>query len=473
MKVVLFRRLTALLLLVALLTALPPTAGAAPAAAEFDLPNTWSRDALIFAVENGILQGRGGGDLAPQAPLTRAEAAAVMTRLLGASLECDLSVFSDALPGAWYQQELGTAVALGIFQGVGQNKIQPDASITREQAFTVLARTFGLTAEDPAGCRRFTDWVDISPYAWNAVSALTEQEIVQGYPDGTIGPQRPITREEFAQILYQFLDAVCDEPDALPSGGRVLYRGSAPLPAGLRLDGSLVLGCGWSGAQTLSDCQITGTLTVRCLPGTALTIRESRFHTLNVASACEVTADRSSAVLLATADGASVTADAEVVRCTAGAALSGNFQTVEVHGGNPTLSGVISGRLTVSAYAVGQTVTVDSQVSELLVWGRNTRVQGGGYAATASVLASGCSVTLGLRRPDPSPATVAPAGQRSSHRTAVCRFRRPYRHIDGRILRRYRASGLPALVVLRQPPVERGGALHLDRRRKGHLRLYL
>ena len=168
---------------------------------QFTFPGNWSDDALKFCVGNGIMNGR-GSDLAADANTTRAETAALLVRLLGAKTdEPDLSQFRDVEKKAWYYAELATAVELGIMNGTSKTTLAPNASITREQVFTLISRAFGLYPEDPKAYRQFSDGLSCSAYARNAVSALRELGILNGYSDGSVRPGRYITRAELAQLL--------------------------------------------------------------------------------------------------------------------------------------------------------------------------------------------------------------------------------------------------------------------------------
>ena len=89
-------RLTAVSLLLCLLAGM---VGAVPAG--YDFPEDWSREALIFAVENGVFQGDQHGDLRPKASITRAEMAAVLVRLLGAEEQAEASAQLDGAISLW------------------------------------------------------------------------------------------------------------------------------------------------------------------------------------------------------------------------------------------------------------------------------------------------------------------------------------------------------------------------------------
>lgn len=235
----------------------------------YQFPNDWSRPALEFAVEKGILQGDANRDLRPHDNITRAETAAVLVRLLGAKGTGQLEKFRDADPNAWYYKELSAAVAAGIFNGTGADTIEPTAPITREQVMVVLCRAFGIAVKDPSAYMEFSDNGQISAYARASIGALRAKGLLQGYPDGSLKPGDPISRAETAQLLYNLFDCIADSPEQLPASGRVLYRGTELLPQELRLDGSLILACNTPKEQTIGKWTIRDTLVLRMEEGSA------------------------------------------------------------------------------------------------------------------------------------------------------------------------------------------------------------
>ena len=381
-----FAKSAAVLLLAALLFAVLPSANAA----DYDFPDDWSRDALMFAVENGILQGDHHRDLKPQDNITRAEMAAVLVRLLGASEQADLSAFADVPRDAWYYTELSCAVRAGIFQGVSAARMEPDAPITREQAVTVLCRALGIVSEDRDACRTFSDADSISDYARDGVSAMKEQAVVQGYGDGSFRPAAPITRAETAQILYNFLDCIADSPEALPASGRVLYRGTAALPGSLSLDGTLILGAAMPVALTADSWSITGDLVLHTGADTE-------------ADLCGLTSRR----LVCAAVGGSVRANAQSVWLWGGgmtyngspAALTvmggvhtanGSCTTADVRGGALTLNGNAE---TVSLSAKSR-LTLNGSANTAALNGRDCTLDGSGRVGTVLVDGKGCNVAV-------------------------------------------------------------------------------
>lgn len=240
---------------------------------DYNYPDDWSRAALIFAVENSILQGDENRDLQPHSKITRAEMAAVLVRLLGATEAGDLSAYGDLDAAAWYWQELSCAVGAGLFNGVTPTQMQPNAPITREQAAVVLCRAFGLGHRETEAWALFSDGESISPYAKDSVSTLKALELLDGYTDGSFRPKNSITRAEAAQLFYNILDVIADTPEELPAEGWVLYRGTEPLPDTLTLEGALILGQGLSGSLCPRDWQISQLLSLRTGKNTQADLR--------------------------------------------------------------------------------------------------------------------------------------------------------------------------------------------------------
>lgn len=236
-------------------------------AADYVYPNDWSREALIFAVENGILKGDKHHNLRPKSHITRAEMAAVLVRLLGATEKADLSAYKDVSEKSWYYAELSAAVAAGIFNGISKNRMEPEAPITREQAMVVLCRSFALVDNSYDRFKDFKDRGEVSPYARDSIGMLKSMGIANGYKDGSLHPQSYITRAEVAQLLYNVFDCVADSPDQIPAKGFVIYRGSEPLPKTLTLDGSLLIGQGLN-SITADNWSISANLTLRSGKGT-------------------------------------------------------------------------------------------------------------------------------------------------------------------------------------------------------------
>lgn len=177
----------------------------AAASADYsDMPQNWSKEAMEFAVKNNFITGVGENKIAPKAALTRAQLAAILSRVMqtGAGDVSVLDNFTDADKNAWYAGAMAKAVELNIFYGDGDS-IYPDRPVTRQELFTILVRAFSVTGGDESTLASYNDAGSISSWAKAAISAMIAQGYAAGYEDKTLRPAQQVTREEFAQLLHR------------------------------------------------------------------------------------------------------------------------------------------------------------------------------------------------------------------------------------------------------------------------------
>lgn len=113
--------------------------------------------------------------------------------------------FIDTPAAAWYAGDVLFAYAHKLLEGVGADRFSPDSPMTRGMLVTVLYRLIGEPQTN--GSAGFTD---VSSGLWysNAVAWASVNGIVNGYGDGTFGPDDYITREQMVTIFTRFLNAV-------------------------------------------------------------------------------------------------------------------------------------------------------------------------------------------------------------------------------------------------------------------------
>ncbi|MCL2059106.1 MAG: S-layer homology domain-containing protein [Oscillospiraceae bacterium] len=107
-----------------------------------DTSGHWAAGNIIFVSARGLFSGVGGGLFSPDAPMTRAMFATVLARLDGADLDAYAvsaeSRFSDVAVGEWYAEAVEWAADLGIVNGYGDGSFGPDDNISREQMAVML-----------------------------------------------------------------------------------------------------------------------------------------------------------------------------------------------------------------------------------------------------------------------------------------------------------------------------------------------
>ena len=231
----------------------------------FDFPNDWSQGAMTAAVENGLLGGVGDGRIAPQGEVTRAQMAAIINRAFGAEKQASLSSYSDVAADAWYAVDMAKAVQMGTFSGTGNGLLEPDRAITREEAFSVLARAFALEAGDDSSLASFSDGAQVSSWAKGSVSAMVAAGYVNGSDGNRLNPQQTITRAEFAavmsKIVAQYIDADSTLNRSLEIDGNVIVRGNVDL-SGYTINGDVIIADEATNV-TLDGVTVNGRLVVR------------------------------------------------------------------------------------------------------------------------------------------------------------------------------------------------------------------
>lgn len=224
-----------------------------------DFPTDWSAPAMTHAVQNGLLNGS-DGKILPKGLLTRAQMATMVNRAFASSAKASLTSFTDMVPGVWHYDEMAKSVQMGAFQGA-DGKLSPNDPITREQAFAVLARAFGLADGKASSLDKFSDGTQVSSWARGAVAALVEQGYVTG-ADGALNPQSYITRAEFAQVMDALVATYADQDlkDQTVEGNLILRTNSTL--ENVTVKGDLILADGVS-AASLKNVTVTGRLVVR------------------------------------------------------------------------------------------------------------------------------------------------------------------------------------------------------------------
>lgn len=246
MKLKKTKRIVSLIIAFAMIVSFVPAVFAAEVTDFTDFPTGWSREAMISAVENGLLNGRTSTTINPEDTLTRAEMATIINRAFGATVEADISQYTDVSPTAWYYKEIAKAVNMRTFVGDSGNTMNPEANITREEVFTVIARAFVLSTDDHSSLDLFNDKNEISDWAMSATAALVANKYVNGYENNILAPKNNITREEFAQIMYNIVKIYYDGEGSLVGtiNGNVLIRNGNITIDNVVINGDLIFGDG-------------------------------------------------------------------------------------------------------------------------------------------------------------------------------------------------------------------------------------
>ena len=145
----------------------------------------------------------------PNKQMTRAEFAMIISRILGQIESDEVMVYKD-VKGEWYAEAIQKASAAHILQGYPDGTFKPNAPISRAEILTSLARMMDYLGhyeeviEDDV-LDSFTDGEKVPAWAKDATVWAITYEFMGGYPDGTLGLNRTVTRAETARILENVL----------------------------------------------------------------------------------------------------------------------------------------------------------------------------------------------------------------------------------------------------------------------------
>lgn len=154
------------------------------------------------------------GTVRPNASVTRAETATMLYRLLTDArreeIETAVIPFHDVTLTSWYAQAVAAMANGGYITGYEDGTFGGNKPITRAEFVAMLVRFIGL---EEAQCS-FTD-VSRTHWAYEHIATATAAEWIGGYPDGSFGPSRSITRAEAMTIINRVLDRGVNEESTL------------------------------------------------------------------------------------------------------------------------------------------------------------------------------------------------------------------------------------------------------------------
>lgn len=240
---------------------LPSNAFAADLSQYRDFPNDWSAKSLEQAIDDGLLNGS-NGMIDAKGLLTRAQMAAIVSRAFGAAKTASLDDYRDVLPSAWYYSDMGKAVKMGAFQGAN-GLLNPDAPITREEAFTVLARAFALEGGGSATLKDFVDGGTVSSWASESVAALVAGGYVNG-ANGMLNLKNNITRAEFAKVITGMAASYvgAEGVSGKTVEGNMIVRESDASLSGMTINGDLIIADS-ADKVSLDNVKVTGRIVIR------------------------------------------------------------------------------------------------------------------------------------------------------------------------------------------------------------------
>ena len=167
-----------------------------------NLSYTIEVDGTLVSQSNGTVSGKavswkGLNDIKARWEISEAQAEALRKKAAN---------FTD-IKGHWAEKYLLDMFDRGIMEGQGNNKMAPDATITRAEAATMIKRMFEDIQPKPETARPAMNFSDVAEGNWfySYVKWAYENDVVNGMGNGTYAPNKTLTRQELMQMMYNEL----------------------------------------------------------------------------------------------------------------------------------------------------------------------------------------------------------------------------------------------------------------------------
>ncbi|MCM3697985.1 S-layer homology domain-containing protein [Paenibacillus macerans] len=189
------------LLAVLLLIPVSPLAGPGRAFAASELPadlkDHWAEEALSSWLEQGLISGYADGKVKPDQPVTRAEWMAMVNGRFGFNTEGGTTSFKDVQPTAWFAADAAAAAQAGYITGYADGTLRPNAPVTRAEAAVMLSR-LGMLEPLPE-LASFKD--ALQAWSKGEIGAVVGAGWMNDYPDGMFRGAEALTRAEAVVTL--------------------------------------------------------------------------------------------------------------------------------------------------------------------------------------------------------------------------------------------------------------------------------
>lgn len=167
-----------------------------------DLSGHWAEETIVKLLDSGYVDGYGGRQFYPDRPITRAEAAVMLERILKPAAAPPPG-FGDVPSDHWAYVSIARLYKQGIVSGISRYTFAPDRNITRMEMVTMLANATGKKGYYGSS----SPFTDVEAQYWGSpvLRQLKQEGWAEGYADGSFRPDRSATRAEFMFLASRML----------------------------------------------------------------------------------------------------------------------------------------------------------------------------------------------------------------------------------------------------------------------------
>ena len=184
----------------------PTTTPTASASGFGDMQSfAWADEAVASLKDKGIIAGNEKGEFEPTRNVTRAEFVKML--VMAADIRVDEGAymsFMDVSEDSWYFPYIKIAFSRNICRGVDNFHFNPHGNITRQDMAVMLQNFLSYLDVGANGeVVEFTDEIQISDYAQDAVETASKAGLINGFEDGSFRPKDNTRRVDAAMVIYK------------------------------------------------------------------------------------------------------------------------------------------------------------------------------------------------------------------------------------------------------------------------------
>lgn len=170
-----------------------------------DIDGHWAENDIYSGVKNGWFTGMSDTIFDPEGTVTRAMAVTVLGRFSKDNIESAVSSFSDVAADSYYANYVSWGEKNGVVKGISDTEFAPEGAVTREQISAMIVRYLNYKEIAlPTGSeeiKEHSDYDQISDYAKEDMAICYEMELIKGHDSGLIEPNGNLTRAQLASIM--------------------------------------------------------------------------------------------------------------------------------------------------------------------------------------------------------------------------------------------------------------------------------
>ncbi|MDV2684333.1 S8 family serine peptidase [Alkalihalophilus lindianensis] len=162
----------------------------------------WAYPNITFLSSKNIITGYRDGSFDPNASVRRGQAVTMIARALEWEFESIDTSFKDVKSDYFASGAIQEAVDKGIINGFSDGTFRPNAPISRAQMAAIVGKAFMIEGSSIAAYQDISE----NTTGYRQINRLTEMKIIKGYEGGLYKPNQPLTRAQFSVILSRILD---------------------------------------------------------------------------------------------------------------------------------------------------------------------------------------------------------------------------------------------------------------------------